>query len=118
MERERPIERKPILSWFTIQSTPEGEAPEEIRKQWVGVTLAVREEVPASDKGGVSVLTNERVPMRAAVPVETEDAIIALRAAGRDEAADWWESNRDHGWEVRDTSFLLFEADCGEPRAA
>lgn len=66
-----------------------GFAPEEIRKEWVGVEIPVnREEINRLllEPGMWSGNTND--PGRA---VLAKDAIRALRDAGKNKAADFWE---------------------------
>jgi hypothetical protein len=96
----------PILSWFIVGTMPEGEAPIEIKEQWLGVPLPVRMKAPRLDYR-VGVLSGERITsVKDAIPVNTDDAILALRAAGKEEAADWWEANgHTHG-----DPTLLFDA--------
>lgn len=64
--------RHPIFAKFAILSTPPGFAPEEIRREWVGLELPVRSE---SEKG---------------VPIVATEALEHLRNGGRTAASQWW----------------------------
>jgi hypothetical protein len=64
-------------------------APEKIRKQWVGVELPVVEAGEEADSGWVDN-GNE-----GGYVVNTTDAIKALRKAGKNEAADFWQEIKD-----------------------
>jgi hypothetical protein len=80
VESQRPAfeqldELQPILATFTIQEVPAGPAPLEIREQWVGVVLPVRQ---------------LRRAQSGAVAISPFEATLALRAAGKHEASDWW----------------------------
>lgn len=97
MERERSHERSnQIYGWFEIERTPTGDAPDEIRQDWVGVLLPLREgyQYPPNqgiDVGGVVDLDARNLfNSDELVAVDTFDAIIALREADRDNAAKWW----------------------------
>lgn len=69
-----------------IISTPPGSvAPEEIRKQWVGIEIPVLTE--NTQEG--SLWTGQE--NAGGYIVNITDAISALRAAGKDRAADFWE---------------------------
>jgi hypothetical protein len=92
----------PILYWFDVTQTPAGGAPVEIREQWRGVVLAVREPRPAEAPTpflGRDVLETHRYRMiRDGVPVTVADALQALRFYERPAAAAWWEQTlRDLG---------------------
>lgn len=70
-----------------IVAVPPGFAPKEIRQQWVGVEIPLSGEDPT---GGIWVGTgNEN-----GYVVSADDAISALRNAGKDDAADFWEGLR------------------------
>jgi len=68
---------------------PPGFAPEEIRQQWVGV------EIPLIDQDEADALQDnpnwDASEQYGGSIVSTSDAIAALREAGREEAAQYWE---------------------------
>ncbi len=72
-----------------IIATPAGFAPQHIREQWVGV------EIPLIDQEEADVLhdsLNWNSDEQYGGPiVRTSDAITALRDAGKEEAAQFWE---------------------------
>lgn len=76
-------------TYIKIISIPSGEAPEEIRKEWVGLTLRVdyRSESHLAD-----VLTGRKVIRCGGWAVKWEDAILVLvRKSAK--AAKWWIEN-------------------------
>ena len=78
------------MSSVRITAIPPGFAPESIRKQWVGVSLplASADEIaqdPPSGFGIGSDNTNGYLVLR-------DNAIEALRKAGKKQAADYWDS--------------------------
>jgi hypothetical protein len=117
MEKQRRYEQLPILSWFTVTDIPEGEAPEAIRKSWIGVTLPSREDTPVHGRAGIGVLSGAGFDVEHAVSIRTDDAIIALRGAGKHVTADWWQKNWVDKWGGEPPN-LLFETDWGEQRLA
>ncbi len=89
-----------------ITGTPPGFAPEEIRAQWVGVEIpidgaAVNESLSMPGKWSGSENSD-------GYTVATEDAIAALKQAGKDEAAAFWQEVRNLG------SVLRFKKDVCE----
>ena len=87
-----------------IISTPPGSvAPEEIRKQWVGIEIPV---LPEEEPRG-SLWTGKQ--NAGGHVVNIGDAIAALRTAGKDQAADFWEEVRGHIG-----SKLRFKKECCE----
>ena len=81
VEAQRPAfevldAQEPIVATFTIEDMPSGQAPEDIREQWVSVVLPVRNLDRAHQSGTVEV-----------APIE---AVYALKAAVKHEASDWW----------------------------
>jgi hypothetical protein len=105
-ERYKGEEPEPIVQWFIPTQTPEGGAPEEVREQWIGVALPVRESnAPVAEEKHVrgyliganvvrpgDIHVNNPEDM---VAIELEDAIKALRLAGREGASGWWEDWRE-----------------------
>lgn len=86
--------RGEILYWFEVLAVPEGGAPREIRAQWVGVPLPVRQPRPMEGPDPRFGRDVHDIRRRTVIPdgvvVEFEDALRALRLFGRDAAADWW----------------------------
>lgn len=68
-----------------IIRVPAGEAPEEIRADWLGVEMI-------SDHRGDGYGIKSRTFSGNGYAVVLKEAISALRKAGKDEAADWWTS--------------------------
>jgi hypothetical protein len=117
-------EPEKIAQWFFPARTPEGGAPDEIREQWVGVPLPVRESnatisedrlvsgflIGANVNRPGDIKVNDPEDM---VSVDLSDAIKALEMAGREEAAYWWVN-----WsETKPPYFgnnLMFKADEGD----
>lgn len=66
----------PTLGQFSIESTPPGFPPEEIREDWVGLTLPVR-----------FAVNLELLPE---VPIVAAEALHVLEGAGKTIARDWW----------------------------
>jgi hypothetical protein len=92
---------------FKILNLPKGEAPLEIREQWVGVTVPVAEVL--GDRVGFGVFTYAEVKMENAIAVSLPEAVQALRSADKPDAADWWEKMPQN-----QQSQLLFEESWGE----
>ncbi len=84
-----------------IIAIPPGFAPEEIRKQWLGIEIPLlgKDDQPTSlrigngNSGGYTV--------------QTQDAIDALRASDKNEAAEFWE-------QFNLGSQLVFKTECCE----
>lgn len=66
----------PIEGVFTITKVPDGVPPQEVREEWVGVELPVR--------------NIERGQAQDEVEVSPADAIISLLRSGRLDAAEWF----------------------------
>ncbi len=79
---------------ITITRRPKGEAPQWVRQAWVGLTLPCHPYVgfpdAGLDRGVVSGAPVERNDYGFSVP--QAEAIYALGAARRSEAARWWKS--------------------------
>ena len=103
----------PVLGQFSIESTPPGFAPEEIREDWIGLTLPVRFTVDI-----------EQVPE---IPVMAAEALHGLEVAGRTIARDWWRQyyaeeaqrrvpnidSEGHTDFLANVSLLVFDPSCG-----
>lgn len=72
-----------------IIATPPGFTPEIVRQQWVGIQIPVVED---GDPQG-SLWTGQQ--NASGYVVNTADAIKALRDAGKEEAAQFWEVIQD-----------------------
>lgn len=72
-------QQHPIMGKFEIRQIPNGNAPEEIRRQWLGVELPVRY---------IDILPE------GVVQVSSADAISSLLAHGKIKAALWFFNNR------------------------
>jgi len=68
-------ELDPILGTFTFTRVPAGSPPLEIREEWVGV------EVPVRDPESMT---------RGEVPVSSDDVELSLLSQGRIDAASWF----------------------------
>lgn len=90
------MRRRPIRYWFIVSGTPQGGAPVEIRAQWDGVVLPVRD---ARRVEGPSPFVGREVGNREVqhviddgVAVRTDDAVRALQLFDRAAAARWWQA--------------------------
>ena len=79
-----------------IIATPPGEAPEEVRRAWVGleVPLAAGEREPRT-LSAAGVITGENVGVRQGYVVNGKTA-IKLLAVHDTHAAEWWRQNARH----------------------
>jgi hypothetical protein len=121
-ERYYGQEPERIALWYVPMRTPAGGAPEMVREQWRGIPLPVRQhnvinetntvygfQLGADISDPTNVHLNEPLEI---VTVNTADAFKALRIAGRETAATWWES----WFQTRNSMFgstLLFQASEG-----
>ena len=82
-----------MLKFVDIEVTkvPEGEAPEKIKKEWVGVRMpAIRLE---SVSGTVGAITGSPSPHHGpSYSVRWGDAVSILWDVGKEEAAQFWEN--------------------------
>lgn len=69
-----------------IIAIPPGFAPEHIRQKWIGVHIPLAEQVV------VEVACRIGRANEGGYEVTARQAIAALRAAGREEAANYWET--------------------------
>lgn len=80
-----------------ITQTPPGSAPNHIRDDWVGVEIPLAKDPAGEEDGFWSGTENSGGHM-----VNMVDAIEALRAAGKEEAAEYWEDVRQaSGFQLR-----------------
>lgn len=80
-----------------IISVPEGEAPEEIRKDWVGVVLPVSRTSGLGPAGAFirkGVESGQFISSANGYAVLTADAIRALELAGKTGAASYWKARK------------------------
>ena len=76
------------MASFRIVSTPRGEAPEAVRRAWVGVVLPLSESLSGIKVDYYGVLTGTVQPKRSVVTVP---AVIALKALKeKDPQAAYW----------------------------
>jgi len=64
----------PVFAQFVVEEVPSGHAPEEVRQDWVGLSLPVRAQTRQND----------------GVPVLAFEAVDQLEYAGKHDAATWW----------------------------
>jgi hypothetical protein len=101
----------PIVARFTITQIPLGSVSESIRKEWVGVTLPVREkslEDATENQVYFDAISGNMILNTEAVSIYGSEAIDALESAGHEGAAEFW---RSVGVENAD---LVFRASEGE----
>ncbi|HSX48807.1 MAG TPA: hypothetical protein VLE44_00945 [Candidatus Saccharimonadales bacterium] len=73
-----------------IVDTPPGQAPEWVRKEWIGLELPVED---VDLEGGFSIGIKGGKPENlGGYPIRTEDAISALKEKSP-KAANWWINN-------------------------
>jgi hypothetical protein len=108
-ERYTGRELEPIVHWFVPNTTPEGGAPDEVREQWMGVPLPVRESNATHSErelvDGYLIGHDVNRPLRAGnihlndpnemVAINLGDAIKALALAGKTDASGWWQHYAD-----------------------
>ena len=77
------------MSSIRIVSTPPGQAPEWVRKQWVGVEIPLAEQ----KSGGIQMVARGGKPENTGgYQVDTIKAVEALQKKSP-RAAKWWEEN-------------------------
>lgn len=75
-----------------IVDTPPGQAPEWVRKEWVGLELPVEENAPDPKEGIQFGVRGGKPENLGGYPIRTTDAINTLRKKSP-RAAKWWETN-------------------------
>ncbi len=79
-----------------IVALPPGEAPEKIRRAWVGVAIPLRRAASQPvTQDSVGVLSKEKMGRMTGYALTGSEAIQALRARSQ-KAAAWWEDNASH----------------------
>lgn len=76
------------MAQIKIIAVPPGYAPEQIRKQWVGVILPVAEHRELAHISPLALETSG--PNANGHAVLCRSAVDALRRAGKSQAADYW----------------------------
>ena len=79
--------------YFHVTQTPEGEAPYDVRAQWLGMFLPMMSRVLAEADvtvAAVEIFSRQPVSVVNGVEIDRLDAIRALEVAGRQDAADFW----------------------------
>jgi hypothetical protein len=79
-----------------IKALPPGEAPEEIRRAWIGLELPIANgQAEGPSRGVFGVLSNQPASCCEGYPVDGAQAVRILAAEAPD-AAEWWRSNAPH----------------------
>ena len=95
------------MAKIRIISTPPGQAPEEIREDWVEIEIPLPTKLSDEDLHSIGVLGGEPDQKDDAYFVETNVAITALAEANR-AAVYWWIEWRNHTSVGRSSKFLGF----------
>lgn len=106
------MDANPIRLYLAVDRTPAGEAPLEIRQQWIGTFLPMRYERPIErphPMAGAGLETHAVTSYEDAAYITTSDAIAALDRAGRAGAAAYWE----HMFNTGRAPGLIFEVAAG-----
>lgn len=86
----------PVKAEFIITQTPKGGAPEDIKEQWVGVSLPVRAahlgQTALAPTRNFDCLTQQITKNDDPVAITGIDAVHALAEAGKESAARFWDS--------------------------
>jgi len=95
-----------------IIGVPPGEAPLEIREQWIGLILPLADGQPCAwETKGFGVLTGTINPEQTiGFAVYPHEAMAALREKSP-EAAAWWKTNAPHLFE-EDSVLVFDQASC------
>jgi hypothetical protein len=93
-----------------IIKIPPGEAPESVRKEWVGLKLPLVDELPTTiGHFGVVGVKSKRPVSSGGYPVDTKTAVEILEKKSP-EAAAWWKENLD----FRFYPILVFAEGCAK----
>lgn len=95
------------LRWVRITKTPDGEAPEWVRRQWIGVVLPDEGRIPSGECFGL-VTGQKKQGSADDFIVDRETAITAL-ACKSFKAAQWFRE------QAQSSGTLLFRRDEVEP---
>jgi hypothetical protein len=94
MPRQMTASTRQIYYWFMLSGTPQGGAPVDVRAQWDGVVVPVRE--PRPMEGPTPYRSRQvgdpqvRRLIDDGVPVHGDDAVRALHLFSRPAACAWW----------------------------
>jgi hypothetical protein len=103
---------KPRIRHVRIHSIPHGEAPEEIRRAWVGLVLPLAAGLEGPiEVESVGVVTNRKLGQETGYAVPGHLALAALRNAAP-AAAQWWTEHAPRS--VEENAILIFPVDCAE----
>jgi len=92
----------PIKGFFKIIKPPDGEAPENVRKAWVGMILPFTK---ICEGGSTGIITGKQRNCGKEILVPQVIAILALESHCP-EAADWWKkSGRPNPLKGKDNTF-------------
>lgn len=101
-----------LFGSIRVKKTPDGEAPEWVRKGWIGVELLClfyTDESPAyGDVAPFGVLSGQPAAPRGKVYIVPQEQAITALMNSSPNAACWWE---DHGFPRGDGSMFSFGAD-------
>jgi len=98
------------MTSFRIISTPRGHAPEEVRKEWVGVVLPLKDSFNPGEGAHERNFSLERQETRSFVTVPVRTALEELSKKSR-VAAQWFQKNLPDFWFDRDFSFGVDEVE-------
>jgi hypothetical protein len=88
--------RNRVVAHIRITQIPPGEAPESIRRAWVGVALPLRRaESQPQRLETLGAVSNEGVEIATGYVVDGQMAVRSLEAHAPD-AARWWRENAPH----------------------
>jgi hypothetical protein len=88
--------RNRTVGRLRIVRTPPGEAPEEIRRAWLGIDLPLRRgETELANFQTVGILSGQDPALSTGYAVDGRAAVAAL-ASYAPEAATWWRQNAPH----------------------
>jgi hypothetical protein len=92
----------PRAGTIRIISTPGGEAPPNVRSEWVGLTLPIND-LRAVKTETIGIVSGELKPPMTGYPVEGRCAVDIL-ASKSPWAAEWWREEAPH---VLEEGYLL-----------
>ena len=98
------------MASFRIVSTPQGQAPEEVRKGWIGVVLPLKDLLNPGEGAHERNFSLKRQQARSFVTVPVRTALEEL-AKKNQEAARWFYKNLPESWFARDFSFGINEVE-------
>ena len=96
------------MASFRIVSTPRGQAPEEVRREWVGLVLPLKDSLNPGEGSHERNFNLERQQARSFVTVPVRTALEEL-AKKSQKAAQWFYENLPDFWFDRDFSFGVDE---------